>query len=157
MDTLYAIPAGTKLYRAADTLEMVPIPRECSDTGKQGVYFSAFHPYLAETMILERDKPLEVAEYEVTRPITHVTGGKYAFRRGREWDEMRYPLPPEDNVSHIDFGTEPTDLNAKPLHTDPYAELFLTRPDLNSINFTGSYYMTVRDAMRKWYKHYHRH
>jgi hypothetical protein len=149
MERTYALPAGTILYRAADTVERNPTPRECPDTGKTGVYFSALDPYLAETMTIERNRPLEVAVHELARPVIHISDGKYAFRQGRKYNEMPDPLPDEYNLSHIDFNVEPTHRRAKPLN-DACAELFLTPPDLDAVKFKRYYRMTVREARRRY-------
>ena len=72
------IPANTMLYRAAPTVEEQPTPRECKDTFKVGVYFSMNHPYLAETMIAEKQFDMPIAMYKTTRAF-RVVVGKYTI------------------------------------------------------------------------------
>ena len=146
------IPKGTWLYRGARTTEELPTPRKCEDSLKVGVYFSAFNPYLSETMCTEYDEDLFVSIYEVTEDIQNVSVGKYAFtkeysgRYAHGWDSV----PEEDNISHIDYDVGPIDTNVVDCK-DKFAELFLIEKDLSKIKFVTSYLMTVEHCKEKWY------
>ncbi len=126
------VKKGTKLFRAAETVEEHPKIRKCEDTGKYGVYFSCFNPYLAETMCLEYDSDLFVAVYEVVEDITDLTIGKYC-----------------STSSHIDFDICPIFYNVK--YCDyKHAEIFLTEINLSKIKLVSSYLMKLKDCERKW-------
>jgi hypothetical protein len=147
------LPRNLSLYRAADSVERRPIARECADTGKTGVYFSAAHPYLAETMPIERKKDLQITEYRLTRPIS-ILHGKYAFRQGREYNDPSInPVQAHDNISHIDLNA--TDVQPDGFFKRPpkltYAELFLAEPDLDAVEYVRDYPFSRRHAMHRWY------
>lgn len=145
------IKKGTILYRGAISVEEKPKPRKCEDTGKVGVYFSCFHPYLAETMCVEYENDLYIGMYEVTEDIENVSNGKYAFTNGytgrysKRWNDV----PPEDNLSHIDFFVYPVSSRICGCK-EKHAELFLTEKDLSKIKYLGSYKMTLDECRKKW-------
>ena len=150
---MFVISKGTKLFRAAESLETKPKVRECSDTGKIGVYFSCFHPYLAETMCLEYNRDLEVGVYEVIEDIDNVTDGKYSFRDlTNEVNEVNDGMNGDAsvvNVAHIDFEVGSIFTNVKECkHT--HAELFLTENELPKIKYIGSYHMSLKRCISKW-------
>ena len=145
------LPKRTFLYRAALTVEEYPKPRKCIDTGKVGVYFSCYHPYLAETMCIEHRSDLFIAVYEVIEEIENLSQGKYGFTNGytgRYSKPWKY-VPPEDNLSHIDYDIYPTEPEVKDFD-GLYAEVFLTEKDLPKIKFAYSYVMTLESSVRKW-------
>ena len=146
------ISPGTVLYRAAKTIEEHPTPRLCGDTLKEGVYFSAFNPYLSETMCIEYNEDLMVAVYVVVEVIDNIDNGKYAFTHdytGRYADRIWDYVPPEDNHSHIDFGVKA--VSDSVCEYDGYcAELFLTENDLSKIRYVKAYPMTLEECKKKW-------
>lgn len=143
---MVTIPAGQYLYRAAPTVEEHPTPRFADDTGKTGVHFAYWSPYLSEMMIPEYEKDLWVGVYEIIEDITGLYPGK--------WDrpDCLEECPPECNVSHIDFNIGPIywlrDFY-KDDH-DGHMEVFLTEKDLSKIKLIDSYFMTQEECEEKW-------
>ena len=77
------IPAGTKLYRSAPNIciyskNIQLQKRQCTNTGKHGVYFSTYL-FQALAMAIEYNKNLELGEFVTTVDIP-VSIGKYSFR-----------------------------------------------------------------------------
>jgi hypothetical protein len=71
------IPAGTKLFRAADTMEHpYPTPRKAWLGAELGVYFAMHTPQISEGMILEYNRPLILGEWEVIQPFYAKTDGE---------------------------------------------------------------------------------
>jgi hypothetical protein len=105
------LPAGTFLYRADPiaTLDRMPPPRVCTDTGKIGVYFGT-HPFYAVCMVTERDRTLTIARFVLTRPLVTCVG-KYsylAFRLRPTHDGIPYGTAcADENVNHFDRGAYP--------------------------------------------------
>lgn len=146
------IPANTIIYRASDIIEVEPQPRPCEDTGKRGVYFSAYSPYLAESMILEYGNSLYINVYEIVKDIS-VNVGKYGFTRnytGR-YARFNWTVPEEDNLSHFDNEICPIGDFIKPFE-GICGELFLVERELRSIKYKSTYIMTFDEAKRKWGK-----
>lgn len=146
------IPANTVIYRASDVIEINPQPRLCDETGKTGVYFSAFSPYLAETMILEYGNSLYINVYELTKDIS-VNVGKYGFTRnytGR-YARFNWTVPEEDNISHFDNEICPIGDFIKEFN-GVHGELFLVERELSTIQYKSTYIMTFEEAKRKWGK-----
>ena len=162
------IPANTMLYRAALTVEQRPTPRLCLETGKTGVYFSMNHPYLAETMIIERGIDMPIAVYITTAPL-RVVVGKYTIpgevlrelqditRDPRNMCENRSEL---ENEAHIDHEIEPIiSTYFHPSCPDPDeihpqgsqpAELFLTARELRHVQYIGCYFRSVNEVQNIW-------
>jgi hypothetical protein len=137
----YIIPAGTKLFRSAVTYEEHPQPRyDPNDTGKTGVYFSAFHPHFAKTMMTVRDDQVQwLAKYYTNRDIHGVSPWKY--------EPQREFL----NRSHIEFGN----VVASPQVTEgdkPFAELFLRPEDLDAVVWRNAEIWTKREAQLATHK-----
>lgn len=128
------IEKGAKLYRAAPTIETKLRTRHCSDTGKTGVYFSLFHPYLAETMAMEYGRDMYITVYETTANLK-VIHGKYSSTR---------------NVSHADMNVEPFH-DTTTLPNTVAIELFLTSSDLGKITYTSHYHVTLDHVIKTWY------
>ena len=155
------IPANTMLYRAAPTVEEQPTPRECKDTFKVGVYFSMHHPYLAETMIAEKQFDMPIAMYKTTAPL-RVVVGKYTIpcRTTREADRVIRQMRGDTNVilnedelqneAHVDHDVLPfLDATVKP--EAPFAELFLTAKELRHVKYLGCYFRTQQEVAQLWY------
>ena len=164
------IPANTMLYRAAPTVEEQPTPRECKDTFKVGVYFSMNHPYLAETMIAEKQFDMPIAMYKTTKAF-RVVVGKYTIpcRASRDCDrvirqmrgknevlnedEIHPDLRPKvelQNEAHVDHEVLPfLDATVKP--EAPFAELFLTAKELRHVKYLGCYFRTQQEVAQLWY------
>ena len=142
---MFVISKGTKLFRAAKSLETKPKVRKCNDTGKIGVYFSCFHPYLAETMCLEYRRDLEVEVYEVIENIQNVTDGKYSFRDLMSNESNDVII----NIPHIDFEIRSIFTNVKECEKT-HAELFLTENELPKIKYIGSYHISLESCVSKW-------
>lgn len=154
------IPANTMLYRAAPTVEEQPTPRECKDTFKVGVYFSMNHPYLAETMIAEKQFDMPIAMYKTTKPF-RVVVGKYTIpcRASRDCDRVirkmrgKNEVLNEDelqNEAHVDHEVLPfLDATVKP--EAPFAELFLTANELRHVKYLGCYFRTQQEVAQLWY------
>ena len=149
------------LYRAALTVEQRPTPRLCLETGKTGVYFSMNHPYLAETMIIERGIDMPIAVYITTAPL-RVVVGKYTIpgevlRELRNMCENRSEL---ENEAHIDHEIEPIISTyfhpscPDPDETHPQgsqpAELFLTARELRHVQYIGCYFRSVNEVQNIW-------
>jgi hypothetical protein len=148
---MICISKGEIIYRGARTVEKNPIPRLCPETGKTGVYFSIGHPFIAEGMSVEYNKPLYIAKYVLTENI-FVGRGKYGYRT---LEPKRYILPydisivrPQHNISHIDFELipEPIEIN---FH-GKVAELFLNPYDLELIEYVDSYRVTPEQILEKY-------
>ena len=154
------IPANTMLYRAAPTVEEQPTPRECKDTFKVGVYFSMNHPYLAETMIAEKQFDMPIAMYKTTKAF-RVVVGKYTIpcRASRDCDRVirqmrgKNEVLNEDelqNEAHVDHEVLPfLDATVKP--EAPFAELFLTANELRHVKYLGCYFRTQQEVAQLWY------
>lgn len=165
------IPANTMLYRAAPTVEEQPTPRECKDTFKVGVYFSMNHPYLAETMIAEKQFDMPIAMYKTTKAF-RVVVGKYTIpcRASREADRVIRQMRGDTNVilnedelalraqtrmglqneAHVDHDVLPfLDATVKP--EAPFAELFLTANELRHVKYLGCYFRTQQEVAQLWY------
>ena len=155
------IPANTMLYRAAPTVEEQPTPRECKDTFKTGVYFSMHHPYLAETMIAEKQFDMPIAMYKTTKAF-RVVVGKYTIpcRASREADRVIRQMRGDTNVilnedelqneAHVDHDVLPfLDATVKP--EAPFAELFLTAKELQHVKYLGCYFRTQQEVAQLWY------
>lgn len=155
------IPANTMLYRAAPTVEEQPTPRECKDTFKVGVYFSMKHPYLAETMIAEKQFDMPIAMYKTTKAF-RVVVGKYTIpcRATREADSVIRQMRGDTNVilnedelqneAHVDHDVLPfLDATVKP--EAPFAELFLTANELRHVKYLGCYFRTQQEVAQLWY------
>ena len=155
------IPANTMLYRAAPTVEEQPTPRECKDTFKVGVYFSMNHPYLAETMIAEKQFDMPIAMYKTTKAF-RVVVGKYTIpcRASREADRVIRQMRGDTNVilnedelqneAHVDHEVLPfLDATVKP--EAPFAELFLTANELRHVKYLGCYFRTQQEVAQLWY------
>ena len=155
------IPANTMLYRAAPTVEEQPTPRECKDTFKVGVYFSMNHPYLAETMIAEKQFDMPIAMYKTTKAF-RVVVGKYTIpcRASREADRVIRQMRGDTNVilnedelqneAHVDHDVLPfLDATVKP--EAPFAELFLTAKELRHVKYLGCYFRTQQEVAQLWY------
>ena len=158
------IPANTMLYRAAPTVEEQPTPRECKDTFKVGVYFSMNHPYLAETMIAEKQFDMPIAMYKTTKPF-RVVVGKYAVpgKPQRELDALELSvcgpafvgvvcenLSELTDESHVDRRVLPLyDTTIQP--EAPFAELFLTEEQLRHVHYIGCYFRTQQEVSQIWY------
>lgn len=104
------IPKGTKLYRCAPTLNKEL--RECSDTGKRGMYFSTYI-LQALAMCVEYNKSMLLGIFELQQDII-VFVGKYSYR---ELNPSYYycfscfntnafirncKVHEDDNISHFD-------------------------------------------------------
>ena len=165
------IPANTMLYRAAPTVEEQPTPRECKDTFKVGVYFSMNHPYLAETMIAEKQFDMPIAMYKTTKAF-RVVVGKYTIpcRASREADRVIRQMRGDTNMilnedelalraqtrmglqneAHVDHDVLPfLDATVKP--EAPFAELFLTANELRHVKYLGCYFRTQQEVAQLWY------
>ena len=164
------IPANTMLYRAAPTVEEQPTPRECKDTFKVGVYFSMNHPYLAETMIAEKQFDMPIAMYKTTKAF-RVVVGKYTIpcRASRDCEIHTDRSPKGDRVirqmhgknevlnehelqneAHVDHEVLPfLDATVKP--EAPFAELFLTANELRHVKYLGCYFRTQQEVAQLWY------
>ena len=158
------IPANTMLYRAAPTVEEQPTPRECKDTFKVGVYFSMNHPYLAETMIAEKQFDMPIAMYKTTKAF-RVVVGKYAVpgKPQRELDALELSvcgpafvgvvcenLSELTDESHVDRRVLPLyDTTIQP--EAPFAELFLTEEQLRHVHYIGCYFRTQQEVSQIWY------
>lgn len=148
------ISVGAYLYRASKTVEEHPTPRECGDTGKTGTYFALGNPYLSEMMCVEYGESLWVARYKVVEDIENLSIGKYGFTNGytgryaKSWNEV----PPEDNLSHIDFDIYPIINYGGKYKDEPngHVEVFLTERDLVKIEFVDCYLMTLDECIKKW-------
>lgn len=148
------ISAGSYLYRAAKTVEQHPTPYECKDTGKTGIYFAFENPYLSEMMCVEYGKDLWVAKYEVVEDIENLSYGKYGFTNGysgRYSKPWKY-VPPEDNLSHVDFDIYPVINDGGEYRDEPdgHVEVFLTEKDLMKVKLVDYYRMTLDECRRKW-------
>lgn len=135
---MYTVPCNSMLYRATPVVETEPRPKICNDTYKRGVYFALNHPYLAENMCIEYESDLNIAVYKTKQEI-RVIIGKYT----------------SDEGSHIDEDIEPiTDTNILPrgkyYESHKSTELFLVSSDLQKIQFIGCYFLTYKDAVRRW-------
>ena len=168
------------LYRAAPTVEEQPTPRECKDTFKVGVYFSMNHPYLAETMIAEKQFDMPIAMYKTTKAF-RVVVGKYTIpcrasrdceihtdrspkgyrvirqMRGKNEvlneDEIHPDLRPKvelQNEAHVDHEVLPF-LDATVKPEAPFAELFLTANELRHVKYLGCYFRTQQEVAQLWY------
>lgn len=147
----------TVLYHANDLEVQTPYPMICPDTGKFGVYFSAFDNYLEECRCTERMRDQTISIYYLIENVT-VSVGKYGFTRGYSdpypttgWETVRN----EDNISHYDDSLWPLDQNVIEYgndHDSKHAELFLTPNDLKKVRFVSSYRLTLGSCIRKWYK-----
>jgi hypothetical protein len=149
------VPAGSLLYRAAITGEARPTPRYCNDTGKTGVYFGAFSPYLSETMTTEYNRTLIVCQYVVIQDIKIMAFDKYAHLVDPETGQRTFMsngdhISPEQNVSDIQGGLSAVDENIRENPGD-CDELFLVEKDLDSIQFVICYMMTPKKARAKWH------
>lgn len=159
------IPENTMLYRAAPTVEEHPTPRECTETLKVGVYFSMNHPYLAETMIAEKQFDMPIAVYKTTKPLKVVVG-KYTIRcrACREAERVIRQIRGDRNVilnldelqneAHVDHDVLPLlDATVKP--EAPFAELFLTKKELPHVKYLGCYFRTQQEIEQIWYPEIH--
>jgi hypothetical protein len=149
------VPAGSLLYRAAITGEARPKTRFCKDTGKTGVYFGAFSPYLSETMAVEYKRTLIVSQYVVTQDIKITGLSKYAHLIDPETGERNLlkkgeSITPEQNISHIQRGFAAVDENIRGNPGD-CDELFLVEEDLDSIQFVFCYMITPKKARERWH------
>ena len=148
------ISAGSHLYRAAKAVEQHPTPRKCEDTCKTGTYFAFENPYLSEMMCVEYVEDLWVAKYRVVEDIENLSNGKYGFTNGyggrysKPWKDV----PPEDNLSHIDFNIHPIINVEGEYRDDPngHMEVFLTEKDLMKVELVDCYLMTLAECRNKW-------
>lgn len=153
---LATIRPGLILYRASLPEDDPLSTRTCPDTGKTGVYFYAYHSYMAECMCIEQLTNMIISVYRVSEPII-VSIGKYGFTRGYShpypttgWESVR----PEDDISHYDTNIHSTDVNVVDC-TDDYhyhTEVFLSPYELKKLTLLTSYHVTVGECIRRWYK-----
>lgn len=147
------ISVGEYLYRASKTVEEHPTPRKCGDTGKTGTYFALGNPYLSEMMCVEYGESLWVARYKVVEDIENLSYGKYGFTNGYtgRYSNPWHDVPPEDNLSHIDFNINPIiNVEEGEYKEVPGVEVFLTEKDLVKIEFVDCYLMTLDECIKKW-------
>jgi hypothetical protein len=152
------IPAGTILYRSSDNIcsyasKISNQKRECSNTGKKGVYFST---YILQSLAIaiEYNRNLELGIFRTKTPMT-VYIGKYSFRNihPEHWKPFsaNHNIQENENISHFNSEMEPiieynnisiTDslFNLKP----NMGELFLTKSEeLNNIELLETYKVDV--------------
>lgn len=146
------IPKGSMLYRASDnacsyTSNICNQKRECSNTGKHGVYFST---YILQSlaMALEYGRDLELGIFRTKAPLT-VYVGKYSFRNIHPeiWDPfpVGHVIQENENISHFDSEMEPiinsiNNMNYSFNLKAGMGELFLTKKEeLDSIELVETY------------------
>lgn len=152
------IPHDSLLFRASDTIEERPTPRLCPDTGKTGVYFSAYYSHLAECRCIEERRDMYLSMYKTTKTL-RIQVGKYAFTNnytGR-YSQPFWTVPSEDNTSHYDSEIHSTDPNVidfgHPTERDErHAELFLVEKDLENVVYVASVRITFGECVRIWYR-----
>lgn len=152
----YTLQPGSILYKASDDLEYTPRANYCCDTGKYGVYFSVYNPFLSEAMTIENNKDIVINMYEVTQPIT-LFRGKYSFRVvccGVGYADYNAPEIKNCNIniSHIDPDIGSLSVRYPEYITD-CAEVFLIENDLQKITYVNNYKFTLSDAKNKYYEY----
>jgi len=152
------IPAGTILYRSSDNIcnyasKLCNQIRKCSNTDKNGVYFST---YILQSlaMTIEYNRDLELGIFRTKTPMTvHV--GKYSFRniRPEKWRlfSPNNRIEENEDISHFNSEMEPIIeynnisitnalFNLKP----SMGELFLTKTaELDNIELLETYKIDV--------------
>jgi hypothetical protein len=111
-----SIDANTNLFRCAPDIASLRTyqgrlanVRQCSDTGKTGLYF-ANRVIISLAMCIEYNKLMEFAIFRPTSDIDGIIKGKYSFRDinpERYYNEdggiIPYVYPsPDENVSHME-------------------------------------------------------
>lgn len=144
------ITKDTTIYYISDNVCYNPPVTMNEDTGKIGVTFAVYSPFLAECEVMNRDRAY-INLYHLTKDLT-VSNGKYSFTQNKPeyysrngWDRVY----PEDNVSHIDRDiiTIYDQLNS----TDNIsAELFLNNIDIYNIEYEASYSITKQECLSKY-------
>jgi hypothetical protein len=138
----YIIPSGTWLWRSSPVkYERKPQPRyDEIDTKKTGVYFCAFDPHFAKTMMTVRKEPNQfMATYITNRDIHKVSPLKYE----RQHEYL--------NNAHIEFA----DVVASHLVKEgdrPFAELFLPESELDALDFYTAAPWKKRKAILETYE-----
>ena len=139
---MFSLPINSRLYRAVEIYDKLLEPHFCQDTWKTGCYFSFFDPFLADSMVLEYNKPLYRGEF-ITKKEIKCYIGKYAIPCDVENDEQK-------NVNHIDF-----DIGALTLFDDKskrYAEVFLIPQELRKLELKEVVVIKPEDVTRKYSK-----
>jgi hypothetical protein len=149
---MYSLLENDILFRSApnicdiSNLEKMRLnTRECSDTGKSGLYFGN-DILLSIAMNLEYDTIMELGVFIVTNNFNPLYG-KYSYRninRNRYYDKAGnlvtgVNLNYSENISHVQCNIFPLDKNKNHLLPDKFAEnydgceIFLTEKDLQNI------------------------
>jgi len=163
MDTI-TIPAGTILYRSSRSIcnyrsNLCNKKRECSNTGKKGIYFSTYI-LQALAMSIEYNHDSKLGIFVTLEPFT-VLIGKYSFRiiHPERW-EPHWPknhiLVENENVSHFNAAMEPIiKFNNVPINYAQFdlnpgeGELFLTKKEeLDNIRLIETYNISVEALKR---------
>ena len=161
------IPAGSILYRASDNIcsygsKICNQKRKCSNTTKNGVYFSTYI-LQAIAMSIEYNRDMELGIFRTTVPMT-VYIGKYSFRNihPERWNP-RWPanhlILENENISHFNTEMEPIiEYNNIPIDYALFdldagmGELFLTKKEeLDNIELIETYKIKV-DVLKAFLK-----
>ena len=102
-------------------------------------------------MIPEYNEDMWIGIYKIIEDIDGLSGEKWnALNDGRT--ERMGILPPEYQVSHIDFTIFPI-CGVREFYKDEpdgHIEVFLTEKDLSKIELVDKYFMTREECKEKW-------